>query len=65
MKEQTKIIEDVTGIKTSLKKAWMEIKALKSASDEQKVTIACLEKSVKSSQAELESEKQKRLHLHL
>ena len=41
----------------------MEIEALKSASDQQNATITHLKKSVKSLQAELESEKQKKLHL--
>ena len=64
MQEQMKIIvDDVTGMKMSLEGAWVEIEALKSASDQQNATIARLEKSVKSLQAELESEKQKRLHL--
>ena len=62
MQEQMKITaEDVTGMKTSLEGAWVEIEALKSASDQQNSIIAHLEKSVKSLQAELESEKQKRL----
>ena len=64
MQGQMKIIvDDVTVMKTSLEGAWVEIEALKSASDQQNATIARLEKSVKSLQAELESEKQKRLHL--
>ena len=64
MQEQLKVIvDDVTGMKTSLEGAWVEIEALKSASDLQNATIARLEKSVKSLQAELESEKQQRLHL--
>ena len=64
MQEQMNIIvDDVTGMKTSLEGAWVEIEALKSASDQQNATIARLEKSVKSLQAELESEKQKRLYL--
>ena len=64
MQEQLKVVaDDVTGMKTSLEGAWVEIEALKSASDQQNATIARLEKSVKSLQAELESEKQKRLHL--
>ena len=64
MQEQMKIIVDnVTGMKTSLEGAWVEIEALKSASDQQNDTIAHLEKSVRSLQAQLESEKQKRLHL--
>ena len=40
---------------TSLEGAWMEIEALKSASDQQNATIARLKKSGKSLQAELES----------
>ena len=64
MQEQmTIIVDDVTGMKTLLEGAWVEIEALKSAFDQQNATVACLEKSVKSLPAELESEKQKRLHL--
>ena len=64
MQEQMKIIvDDVTGMKTSLEEAWVEIEALKSTCDQQNATIARPEKSVKSLQAELESGKQKRLHL--
>ena len=57
------IVDDITGMKTSLEGSWVEIEALKGASDQQNATIARLEKSVKSLQAELESEKQKQLHL--
>ena len=53
MQEQMNIIvDDVTGMKTSLEGAWVEIEALKSVSDQQNATIARLEKSVTFLQAE-------------
>ena len=66
MQKQMKIIvDDVTGMKTSFEGAWVEIEALKNASDQQNATIVPLEKSVKSLQSELEYEKQKRLNLYV